>query len=295
MMLHELIRKTLLSLSTYRPVFFSEADFQFAFAWELQKTLPAALVRLEYCPTDIDPSMHVDILIRQENEWFPIELKYMTLGCNIDVNEEKYVLKSQGAQDIRRYDLLKDIMRLERLVLTDKRFKIGFAILISNDPSYWSSPRTDNTCDADFRITEGIVKSGVLKWAEHTGKGTSNGREMPINLKGKYNMSWNHYSKISDARWGQLRSLLVEVNPLNLRGEGLFYVYENWVAEKKAVIHKASCSHCNYGEGTHRNIRRDQNGKWHGSFESFEEAESLALSLKDRKVKYCGHCNSENK
>lgn len=31
-----------------------------------------------------------------------------------------------------------------------------------------------------------------------------------------------------------------------------FYIYENWQADDKAVIHKGSCSFCNEGEGTGR-------------------------------------------
>jgi len=34
-----------------------------------------------------------------------------------------------------------------------------------------------------------------------------------------------------------------------------FFIYENWVAEKKAVIHRGECSFCNNGRGIHQNIR----------------------------------------
>ena len=40
------------------------------------------------------------------------------------------------------------------------------------------------TCDADFRINEGAVKTGEFFWAEHTGKGTTMGRKKPICIKG---------------------------------------------------------------------------------------------------------------
>lgn len=33
-----------------RPVFHSEADFQYAFAWELQRTSPSVQIRLETLP-----------------------------------------------------------------------------------------------------------------------------------------------------------------------------------------------------------------------------------------------------
>lgn len=55
-----------------------------------------------------------------------------------------------------------------------------------------------------------------------------------------------------------------------------FWVYENWVAESKAVIHAGDCRFCNEGIGTGRNTRGDRNGRWHGPFESVSEAETAA-------------------
>ena len=69
-----------------------------------------------------------------------------------------------------------------------------------------------------------------------------------------------------------------------------YYVYENWVAEKKARIHKGSCSHCKEGNGTGRNTLGKKNGQWHGPFSSYNEAKKLAESLEDRVVSDCGHC-----
>lgn len=199
------------SLSMYRKIFVSEADFQFALAWEIKKNMPHAEVRMEYCPADIDRSMHVDVLVKNNGLWYPIELKYLTLGCDVIVNEERYVLKNQGAQDIRRYDFLKDIMRVEKLISTGSPFSIGFAVLLTNDPNYWTASYVANTCDAAFRINEGAKKNGILKWAEHTGKGTIKGREEPIVLEGTYDMHWSDFCFISDKRWGQFRYLTVEV------------------------------------------------------------------------------------
>jgi len=75
--------------------------------------MPKSDVRLEYCPVHIDPSMHIDILLKEEDELYPIELKYVTAACDIIAHGERYLLKNHGAQDIRRYDFLKDIMRIE--------------------------------------------------------------------------------------------------------------------------------------------------------------------------------------
>lgn len=72
-----------------------------------------------------------------------------------------------------------------------------------------------------------------------------------------------------------------------------YYIYENWVAEKTARIHKEDCSFCNFGKGTHENIRGNQNGKWHGPFSDFKKAYNKALSLNDRSVKMCLSCKPE--
>ena len=50
------------TLKHRRPIFHSEADFQFALAWEIQSAYPRAQVRLEVCPRG-QPAMHVDILM----------------------------------------------------------------------------------------------------------------------------------------------------------------------------------------------------------------------------------------
>ena len=56
-----------------------------------------------------------------------------------------------------------------------------------------------------------------------------------------------------------------------------FYVYENWTAEQKAVIHRGSCGNCKEGEGCHENPLGNRNGRWHGPFESLEAAEAAAM------------------
>jgi len=64
------------------------------------------------------------------------------------------------------------------------------------------------------------------------------------------------------------------------------YVYENWTAEDKAVIHRGSCGYCNDGKGCHENPLGDLNGKWHGPFDSLKEAERGAAGM-GRAVKKC--------
>ena len=69
-----------------------------------------------------------------------------------------------------------------------------------------------------------------------------------------------------------------------------FYIYENWVAEKKAVIHKGTCRFCNNGVGIQEKIHGNKNGMWHGPFDTFEEANARARSLRDRTIRTCSRC-----
>ena len=94
-------------LKNKRKVFHSEADFQFALAWELQLQYPDASVRLEYPPPN-DPTKYVDILLRLGDDVYPIELKYKTKLFSAVVGGEPYYLKNHGAQDIGKHDFVKE-------------------------------------------------------------------------------------------------------------------------------------------------------------------------------------------
>ena len=52
-----------------------------------------------------------------------------------------------------------------------------------------------------------------------------------------------------------------------------FYVYENWTAEHKAVIHLGSCGYCKEGRGCHDNPLGERNGRWRGPFNTLTEAQ----------------------
>lgn len=188
------IQDVLLTLKQKRKVFHSEADFQFAFAWELQAALPSARIRLEYCPS-YRKDMHIDIFVSDENGTYPIELKYKSKKVEIPDNGEVFNLKEHSAQDCGRYDFLRDIWRLEQVKQNDEQFQTGYAIMLSNDPSYWIEPRF-STVDAAFRIYDGRVVSGTLDWAEGTSEGTKKGRTKPIALIGSYTIGWEPFSDL---------------------------------------------------------------------------------------------------
>jgi len=198
------------SLRKKQYIFHSEADFQFSFAWTLQELLPNARIRLEYCPP-FAREMHVDIYVIDDDGSHPIELKYKSKTIETVIDNEYFKLKNHGAQDIGRYDYLHDIARIERTKTRDKNYHCGYAIMLTNDPSYWKVPLTSNTVDAAFRTHDGRIVNGSLAWAENVSPGTSKGRTDVISIEGEYLLHWDEYSRIQDAKNGLFQICVVAI------------------------------------------------------------------------------------
>jgi len=204
------IGKILFALAKQRPIFHSEADFQHAFAWEIHRQLSVVSVRLELPVQVRNQFLHIDVWVAYQGAVLAVELKYKTRGLSIQVGNEQYHLKSQSAQDIGRYDFLKDVQRLERVGAQHQNFT-GYAILLTNDSAYWAKPTNSTTVDADFRLNDGRVIEGVLAWSDKASDGTKKNRERAIELQGKYRFRWTDYSRPSSDRYGKFRSLVVKV------------------------------------------------------------------------------------
>lgn len=198
----------LTDLAARRPVFHSEADLQHELAWRLREIHPDLQVRLEY-PLERPSNAAIDILIRNGDEEMALELKNLCQRVEHEIDGEQFALKPQGAQDIRRYDVLKDIGRMEQF-LAVRPSASAAVVVLSNDPYYWTGPKREGTCDAAFALREGRTVTGVLAWADHAGPGTKRGRESSIALKGSYAMNWRNYSRI-DGRFGEFRFLYIPV------------------------------------------------------------------------------------
>lgn len=164
--------------------------------------------------------------------WLPglgavIELKYPTrrLECDAPSSDlrppcESFSLRDQAAQDLTRYDFVKDVERLESVVARRRDACRGAAVILTNDPLYWDPPVRANTVDRAFRLHEESPDSGRrcltgrMEWAEHTG-GAKKGRECPIVLSGSYGIAWEDYPIVKPdqrAEYGAFRYLAVEVS-----------------------------------------------------------------------------------
>ena len=203
------------ALSQVRPVFHSEADFQHAFAWQMHMNYPHLKIRLEYPFYREDDTIdHIDIVAFDDNETIAFELKYKTALFFMPSREDVFYLKGHSAQDLGRYDFLKDIHRLEKFV-TGYKNSSGYAILLTNDGAYWNpSSKAKSVCD-QFRLTDQRLITGELSWSETAGKGTIKRREAPIKLKGSYKCNWRDYSEFEKSESikgsGKFRYLVIKV------------------------------------------------------------------------------------
>lgn len=195
-------------LAQERPVFHSEADFQHAFAWHAQVLAPDLAVRLETRPA---PGVHLDLLLTgPDGRESAVELKYLTRAWTGQAGRERFELKNQGAHDIRAYDAVKDIARVEAFTAT-RPGSDGAVLCLSNDASYWNAPNHGRATNAGaFRLHEGLTLAGTRAWGPQTGPGTSRGREAPLHLRGTYRLHWQEFSALPGAA-GAFRALVVEV------------------------------------------------------------------------------------
>ena len=184
-------------LSGIRKLFWSEDDFKFAFATQVQAKFGNLVeVRLEKRYEQNGTSAYTDIVVKMGGKTFPIELKYKTTkGLYADANAEVIGLLTHSAVDLGCYSYLKDIERIEYLAQHDSDFERGFAIMLTNESGYYKDTRRASMYDA-FKIYEGKQIFGTLDWDRKR----YNGNEPSwvkshdgFALKNSYRMHWMDY------------------------------------------------------------------------------------------------------
>ena len=205
------VKETLRTLAPTRPIFHSEADFQHALAWHIHNRHPELKVRLEYRPAIVGRKVYIDIWLERERSVYAIELKYKTRRLSTSVHGESFDLLNHSAHDCARYDVCKDVSRMESLARSYPDL-VGCTVFLTNDPGYWDHSGRDGTVDADFRLHEGAVLSGTLSWKEHASPGTTRGRADSIILSSTYAVRWMDYSDVGGSS-GHFRSVILATRP----------------------------------------------------------------------------------
>jgi len=90
----------------------------------------------------------------------------------------------------------------------------GYVILLTNDSAYWKNPRNRSTIDAEFRLHNGRVLNGALRWRK-AGAGTMKGRETELVLQGRYWLQWQDYADLSVSGYSRFRYLMLSIKPGN--------------------------------------------------------------------------------
>lgn len=202
-----LLNEVMPRLAMRRPVFSSEADFQLALAWEIQLARPDAQIRLEKRVAD-SPRVVLDLLVAVDDQRMALELKYPKQELDVEVDGERFVLPT-GASDVERYDIWRDVVRLERLC-SEEIVDEGCALVLTNAPAFWLPPtRPALTGYEAFRVHEGREVSGTLDWGPTAGPGTRAGRTEPLALRREYRLAWRPYSRVVTS--AELRYLAIAV------------------------------------------------------------------------------------
>ena len=83
-------------------------------------------------------------------------------------------------------------------------------LVLTNDPSYWQERARADTVDAAFNLSHLRELTGTLAWHELAKPGTTKNRETPLEIKGRYALTWQDYNQL-DCRAGLFRYLWVPV------------------------------------------------------------------------------------
>jgi hypothetical protein len=177
------MRQTLINhinafLTNHVGFFHSEEEVQILLAKYLLNTEEYDDIFVEYhvsrqlipnYPWNNDKKISVDIVVRVDNDYIPLEIKYKTkrqIFPHHVFGSHTYVeLAEQGAQNEGCYSFWKDIKRIEILQEIFNLNNSGIVLLITNDLSYLRQPRADVQY-GPFSIHQGrqVVQGSFLNW-----------------------------------------------------------------------------------------------------------------------------------
>ena len=191
-------------LESNNELLFNERDFQMHLATWLRNSANAYDdVDVEYYvpKTELDnyiwdSELRLDIVVKKDSEYCPVELKYKTKKVEKQLtrfdevlHDKVVVMKNQGAQDLGMYDFWKDVRRVELVRNRFKNVKGGLAVFVTNDPLYTKKSR-ENSNNFLFNMDEG--KHGTAKhWQNEDSACAKMKSYKSFEVEREYSIEWH--------------------------------------------------------------------------------------------------------
>jgi len=197
------IQAVLETLAETRPVFHSEADFQFAFAWTAAQLVEGLKVRLEVRQPN---GRELDLMLTDESleHQLAIEFKHLTIGWSGSIGGEHFQHGKPMSENLGRRGIVEDIERIEDMVRNGDA-TAGAVVVLTNNDTYWKKPRNQYCGSINYRVHEEAILKGELIWHPRN----KNPTKRPITLNYSYTASWSDFSNPAGGP-GPFKSLVFE-------------------------------------------------------------------------------------
>ena len=207
-MRQQIVQQIKKALEQRNGFFIREEDIQLYLANYLINTKLFDRVYIEYhIPSDLigkypwkdKKNIYVDIVVKYEDHFYPIEIKYKTVTQEVPDSfvfgeKAKTVLLGQhGAQNIGCYDFWKDVKRVELFDETFSKCERGIVLFVSNDETYRKEPLNSVAGYANFSIHEGrsIPANSTLDWNKRDGEDLAVAKvRPPLTITYEYVINW---------------------------------------------------------------------------------------------------------
>ena len=192
-------------LESNEELLFNERDFQMHLATWLRKSAnDYDDVDVEYYVPKIelpnyvwDSELRLDIVVKKDGEYCPIELKYKTKKVERQISrfdeildDKVVVMKNQGAQDLGMYDFWKDIRRIELVRNRFEKVKGGLAIFVTNDALYTKASRPESN---NYLLNMNEGKHSVIKhWQNENSACAKMNSYKSFEVEKEYSINWHH-------------------------------------------------------------------------------------------------------
>ena len=141
-----------------------------------------------------DSELRLDIVVKKDSEYCPVELKYKTKKVERKISRfdeelagNVVVMKNQGAQDLGMYDFWKDVRRVELVRNRFERVKGGLAVFVTNDGFYTKGSK-ESSNNYLFNMSAGKAHSKQKYWAKP--ESTCAKTHPNFEVERKYSIEW---------------------------------------------------------------------------------------------------------